>query len=96
MKLYLAAGVSFALLVSAAVAQGVPGGIEQGSRRGEREAGPVGAVVGGVIGGVVGGINGVLGVDDRPRFWSYVAEQRRRHTLIAAKWGPALFCLKRA
>ena len=58
-------------------AQGVPGGIERGSREGERAAGPVGAVVGGVIGGVVGGVNGVLGVDERPRFRSYVVEQRR-------------------
>jgi hypothetical protein len=58
-------------------AQGVPGGIERGSREGERAAGPVGAVVGGVIGGVVGGVTGVLGVDERPRFRSYVVEQRR-------------------
>jgi len=34
-------------------------------------------VVGGVIGGVVGGVAGVLGVDQRPRFRSYVVEQRR-------------------
>jgi Protein of unknown function (DUF1236) len=58
-------------------AQGVPGGIERGSRDGERAAGPVGAVVGGVIGGVVGGVAGVLGVDQRPRFHSYVVEQHR-------------------
>ena len=58
-------------------AQGVPGGVERGSRDGERAAGPIGAVVGGVIGGVVGGVNGVLGVDERPRFRSYVVEQRR-------------------
>jgi hypothetical protein len=32
-------------------------------------------VVGGVIGGVVGGVNGVLGVDERPRFRSYVVER---------------------
>ena len=51
--------------------------IERGSRDGERAAGPVGAVVGGVIGGVVGGVNGVLGVDQRPRFRSYVVEQHR-------------------
>ena len=57
-------------------AQGVPGGIERGSRDGERAAGPVGAIVGGVIGGVVGGVNGVLGVDERPRFRSYVVERR--------------------
>ena len=58
-------------------AQGVPGGVERGARDGERAAGPVGAVVGGVIGGVVGGVTGVLGVDERPRFRSYVVEQRR-------------------
>lgn len=61
----------------AAHAQGVPGGVERGSREGERAAGPVGAIVGGVIGGVVGGVNGVLGVDERPRFRTYVVEQRR-------------------
>ena len=60
-----------------AQAQGVPGGIDRGSRDGERAAGPVGAIVGGVIGGVVGGVNGVLGVDERPRFRNYVVEQRR-------------------
>src|SRR5438309_11738283 len=59
----------------ASLAQGVPGGVERGSRDGERAAGPVGAVVGGVIGGVVGGVAGVLGVDQRPRFHSYVAER---------------------
>ena len=61
----------------ASQAQGVPGGVERGARDGERAAGPVGAVVGGVIGGVVGGVTGVLGVDERPRFRSYVVEQRR-------------------
>jgi hypothetical protein len=60
-----------------AAAQGVPGGIERGAREGERAAGPVGAVVGGTNGGVVGGVAGVLGVDQRPRFRSYVVEQRR-------------------
>ena len=73
-----AAVTVFALLLPAAVqAQGVPGGVERGARDGERAAGPVGAVVGGVIGGVVGGVTGVLGVDERPRFRSYVVEQRR-------------------
>ncbi len=51
--------------------------MERGSRDGERAAGPLGAVVGGVIGGVVGGVGGILGVDERPRFRSYVVEQRR-------------------
>ena len=71
-----ALAATIALPVSAQ-AQGVPGGVERGSRDGERAAGPVGAVVGGVIGGVVGGVTGVLGVDERPRFRSYVVEQRR-------------------
>jgi hypothetical protein len=44
---------------------------------GERAAGPVGAIVGGTVGGVVGGVAGVLGVDQRPRFRTYVTEQRR-------------------
>jgi hypothetical protein len=37
----------------------------------------VGAIVGGTIGGVLGGIAGGLGADERPRFHSYVVEQRR-------------------
>src|ERR1700755_3640397 len=63
------------LVPAAAVAQGVPGGIERGSREGERAAGPIGGIVGGAIGGVVGGVNGVLGIDQRPRFHSYVVER---------------------
>lgn len=73
----IAALVATVALPLAAQAQGVPGGVDQGSREGERAAGPVGAVVGGVIGGVVGGVNGVLGIDQRPRFHSYVVEQHR-------------------
>jgi Protein of unknown function (DUF1236) len=60
----------------AAQAQGVPGGAEHGARVGGREAGPLGAIIGGVVGGVVGGVEGVLGVDQRPRFRSYVVERR--------------------
>lgn len=63
---------------SVAMAQGVPGGIERGAREGERAAGPVGAVVGATVGGVVGGVAGVLGVDERPRFRSYVEGRRIR------------------
>ena len=69
----IAAVVAAVALPVVAQAQGVPGGVERGSRDGERAAGPVGAVVGGVIGGVAG----VLGVEQRPRFRSYVVEQRR-------------------
>ena len=64
-----AAVIAAVFLPVASQAQGVPGGVERGARDGERAAGPVGAVVGGVA--------GVLGVDERPRFRSYVIEQRR-------------------
>ena len=75
----LGAAFITALIIApmSASAQGVPGGVERGAREGERAAGPVGAIVGGTIGGVVGGVEGVLGVDQRPRFRSYVVEQRR-------------------
>jgi len=75
-NLMLAAILAGTMLTPAvATAQGVPGGIERGSREGERAAGPVGGVIGGVVGGVVGGVNGVLGIDQRPRFHSYVVER---------------------
>ncbi|WP_092117931.1 DUF1236 domain-containing protein [Bradyrhizobium erythrophlei] len=75
---FAAAAVAVAVLFPIAThAQGVPGGVERGARDGERAAGPVGAVVGGAVGGVVGGVAGILGVDQRPRFHSYVVEQRR-------------------
>jgi hypothetical protein len=70
-----AAIVAALALPTLAQAQGIPGGVDRGSREGERAAGPVGAIVGGVIGGVVGGVNGVLGVDERPRFHRYVEER---------------------
>src|SRR6266852_2049724 len=73
----IAALVAAVALPVVAQAQGVPGGIERGSRDGERAAGAVGAVVGGVIGGVLGGVGGILGVDERPRFRNYAAEQHR-------------------
>jgi uncharacterized protein DUF1236 len=73
----VAAIVAAVALPNLAQAQGVPGGVERGAREGERAAGPVGAIVGGTIGGVVGGVAGVLGVEQRPRFRSYVVEQRR-------------------
>jgi hypothetical protein len=76
---FLGAAFAAAVIVIplSASAQGVPGGVERGAREGDRAAGPVGAIVGGTIGGVVGGVVGVLGVDQRPRFHSYVVEQRR-------------------
>lgn len=76
-RFVLAAATALTLALPAiANAQGVPGGIDRGAREGERAAGPVGAIVGGTIGGVVGGVSGILGVDDRPRFRTYVVGQR--------------------
>ena len=66
-----------ALIPAVASAQGVVGGADQGAREGGRAAGPVGAIVGGTVGGVVGGVNGVLGIDQRPRFRTYVSGQNR-------------------
>jgi hypothetical protein len=40
--------------------------------------------VGGAIGGVVGGVNGVFGIDQRPRFHSYVVE---RHYDVPSEYG---------
>ena len=59
----------------AAQAQGTVRGAEHGAAQGERDAGPVGAVVGGALGAVAGTVGGILGVDDRPRFRTYVVEQ---------------------
>jgi hypothetical protein len=68
----LLAGLALPL---SAQAQGVTGGIEKGAHEGGHAAGAVGAVVGGAVGGVVGGVAGVLGVDQRPRFRTYVVER---------------------
>ena len=59
-----------------AQAQGTIQGAERGAAQGGRDAGPVGAVVGGAVGAVAGTIGGILGVQDRPRFRTYVVEQR--------------------
>jgi hypothetical protein len=59
-----------------AQAQGTVQGAQRGAAQGERDAGPVGAVVGGALGAVTGTVGGILGVDDRPRFRTYVVEQR--------------------
>lgn len=72
----LLATMVLAALPMAAQAQGTVRGAEQGARQGERDAGPVGAVVGGTLGAVAGTVGGILGVDERPRFRTYVVEQR--------------------
>jgi len=60
----------------AAQAQGTVRGAERGAAQGNHDAGPVGAVVGGALGAVAGTIGGILGVDDRPRFRTYVENER--------------------
>ena len=59
-----------------AQAQGTIQGAERGAAQGGRDAGPVGAVVGGTVGAVAGTIGGILGVEDRPRFRTYVVQER--------------------
>jgi hypothetical protein len=54
-----------------AQAQGVVGGAANGADQGNAVAGPVGAVVG----GVTGGVDGLLGIDQRPRFRDYVVRE---------------------
>ena len=63
-------------LPMAAQAQGTLRGAQEGARQGDNAAGPLGAVVGGAIGAVTGTVGGILGVEDRPRFRTYVVEQR--------------------
>jgi Protein of unknown function (DUF1236) len=60
----------------AAQAQGTVRGAQEGAAEGAYQAGPIGAVVGGALGAVAGTVGGILGVEERPRFRSYVVEQR--------------------
>ncbi|GEP02981.1 DUF1236 domain-containing protein [Methylobacterium oxalidis] len=77
-KTLLAASAIALALPMAAQAQGLVRGAEQGARDGADAAGPVGAIVGGAVGAATGTVGGILGVDDRPRFRSYVTERRVR------------------
>lgn len=74
--------ISVALIIGAlsplvSHAQGVMGGAQNGAEQGNKQAGPVGAVVGGAVGAVTGGVNGLLGIDQRPRFHEYVVKENR-------------------
>lgn len=94
-----------AVLASSGVfAQGIERGARQGAREGERIGGPVGGVIGGIVGGAVGGaqgaVDGILGRDARPRFRTYVIEQKRpsyvytnelRPGVILPEDGPAYY-----
>ncbi len=74
-KIIIAAAAILLALPIAAGAQGVVRGADEGAHEGDRAAGPVGAVVGGVVGAVGGGVAGLLGVDQRPRFRTYVVHE---------------------
>jgi hypothetical protein len=62
----------------AAQAQGTLRGAERGAQEGADAAGPIGGIVGGAVGAATGTIGGILGVEDRPRFRSYVRERNVR------------------
>ncbi len=59
-------------------AQGLIGGAERGADTGGAAAGPVGAIVGGAVGAATGTVGGILGVEDRPRFRTYVEDEHVR------------------
>jgi uncharacterized protein DUF1236 len=70
----VAAAVAFPMI---AHAQGTLRGAQEGAEEGGRAAGPVGAIVGGTVGAATGTVEGILGVDERPRFREYVVRERR-------------------
>jgi hypothetical protein len=63
---------------AAAQAQGLVGGAERGANDGAAVGGPVGAIVGGAVGAAAGTVGGILGVQDRPRFRTYVEHEHVR------------------
>lgn len=77
-KTLLAASALALTLPMAAQAQGTIPGAQRGAEEGAAAAGPIGGIVGGAVGAATGTIGGILGVDDRPRFRSYVRERNVR------------------
>jgi hypothetical protein len=61
----------------AAHAQGTLQGAAEGAEAGGRAAGPIGAIVGGTVGAATGTVEGILGVEERPRFREYVVREQR-------------------
>lgn len=83
-KLLIALAAAATLSIPAvAQAQGTVRGAAEGAEVGGDAAGPVGAIVGGAVGAATGTVGGILGVDDRPRFRSYVRERGVR----SYSWG---------
>ena len=80
MKKHIAT-IAFAAILAvpvAAHAQGTVRGAEEGVNAGDRAAGPVGGIVGGAVGAATGTVGGILGLDDRPRFRTYVESEHVR------------------
>ncbi|GEO98514.1 DUF1236 domain-containing protein [Methylobacterium haplocladii] len=78
LKTLLAVSAFALALPMAAQAQGTVRGAERGAQEGGDAAGPIGAIVGGAVGAATGTVGGILGVEDRPRFRSYVRERNVR------------------
>lgn len=78
MKTLVAASIVALGMPMAAQAQGTLRGAERGAEEGSAAAGPIGGIVGGAVGAATGTIGGILGVDDRPRFRTYVRERNVR------------------
>ncbi|PNG26654.1 DUF1236 domain-containing protein [Methylocella silvestris] len=74
-KFFLSVLMASTLMSGAAVAQGLVPGAERGAQEGGAAAGPVGAIVGGAVGAAAGTVGGILGVEQRPRFRSYVQRE---------------------
>ena len=76
-KIILAAAALAMAVPAFAQAQGLVRGAQEGAADGRAAGGPIGAIVGGAIGAATGTVNGILGVDDRPRFRTYVRGEHR-------------------
>ena len=77
-KFGIAVAVALFAAPAMAHAQGTVRGAADGADVGDRAAGPVGAVVGGAVGAATGTVGGILGLEDRPRFRTYVETEHVR------------------
>ncbi|ACK50751.1 protein of unknown function DUF1236 [Methylocella silvestris BL2] len=74
-KFVLSVLMASTLISGAAFAQGLAPGAQRGAEEGGAAGGAVGAVVGGAVGAAAGVVGGILGVEQRPRFRSYVQRE---------------------
>lgn len=71
-------GAVGAFAIAGSAQAGTLQGADDGAAAGGAAAGPVGAIVGGAVGAAAGTVGGILGVDDRPRFRTYVEHEKVR------------------